>query len=336
MTLKSTDTHKLSDQQMLSTAREAMTAESDAIKAASAALGPSFVGAAKAVLDIQGKVVVTGLGKSGHIARKIAATLASTGTPSFFLHPSEALHGDLGMISSGDALLAIAFGGETSEVVEVARFAKRVGCVVTSITGKVDSSLAKLSNFVLDGSVSREVCPLNLAPTASTAVALSLGDALAVLLMAMRGFSKVDFAGFHPGGSLGRKLSTVSELMRDLGDGLPFVPASAGFHDVLAAVTKKNFGIVPVVDEAGRLSGAISDGDIRRALLKEGAAALQKTAKDIMTVGPRTVFGDELALEAFRTMEKHQITSLFVLSRDASNKLLGLVRMHDLLTSKIV
>lgn len=325
----------LSPQEILAAARKAMLAESDAIKASANQVGTELVQAVNEIAVLKGKVVVTGLGKSGHIARKIAATLASTGTPAFFLHPTEALHGDLGMISSGDALLAIAFGGETTEVVEVAKHAKRLGRFVVVISGKKDSSLARLSDVFLDGSVNREVCPLNLAPTASTAVALSLGDALAVCLMHVRGFSEVDFAHLHPGGSLGRKLSTVADHMRRIDDELPSVDSKTHFHGVLEAVTKRNFGIVPVL-ENGALIGAISDGDIRRALLRGGAEALKLVAEDLMTRKPRTTSPEALALEAFKEMESHQITSLFVEAESSPKQLLGIIRMHDLLAAKIV
>lgn len=336
MTGENSDNKAMSDSKLLAVAREAMHAESEAIKMTASKLGPELSMVVRAFAALSGKVVVTGLGKSGHIARKIAATLASTGTPSFYLHPSEALHGDLGMISAGDALLAIAFGGETTEVVDVAKHAKRLGRLVVCITGKTDSSLSKLSDFILDGSIGREVCPLNLAPTASTAVALALGDALAVTLMHVRGFSEVDFAALHPGGSLGRKLSLVSDHMRPLTVGLATVTTTTHFHQVLEAVTKQNLGIVPVLDRDQSLIGAISDGDIRRALLKSGASALQLTAEDIMTKNPRTISGLGLALEAFQTMERHQITSLFVQSKDDPSKLAGIIRMHDLLAAKIV
>ena len=326
----------MSEQDITSFAQTSMGAESDAISSAAKKINASFAAATKALGAIRGKVVVTGLGKSGHVGRKIASTLASTGTPAFFLHPSEALHGDLGMVSKDDAVIAIAFGGETIEVLEVAKHARRVGCSVVSITGKVESSLAKLAHFVLDGSVSREVCPLNLAPTASTAVALALGDALAMCLMKQRGFTSEEFAALHPGGSIGRRLSTVADHMRPLGPELPSVSGSQDFHQVLEAVTRKNFGIVPVVDEKQRLLGAISDGDIRRSLLHKGAAALTMTAKEMMTLNPRTVGADLIALEAFQIMEKHQITSLFVVRDDQTKVLSGIIRMHDLLAAKIV
>lgn len=326
----------MSEPDITAFAQVSMAAESDAIASAAKKINTSFASATKALGAIRGKVVVTGLGKSGHVGRKIASTLASTGTPAFFLHPSEALHGDLGMVSKDDAVIAIAFGGETTEVIEVAKHARRVGCSVVGITGKVESSLAKLAHFVLDGSVSREVCPLNLAPTASTAVALALGDALAMCLMKQRGFTTEDFAALHPGGSLGRKLSTVADHMRPAGSELPTVSEFQNFHEVLEAVTRKNFGIVPVTGSDDRLLGAISDGDIRRALLQKGAGTLTLAAKELMTPNPRTVGPELIALEAFQIMEKYQITSLFVVRDDQTKVLVGIIRMHDLLAAKIV
>ena len=321
--------------EFVSEGQRTLEMEASALLHASSRLGDSFSQAAAAILQATGKVVVTGLGKSGHVARKVSATFASTGTPSFFLHPAEALHGDLGMIQQSDVLLAIAFGGETEEVISVAKHSKRLGVPVVSITGRPESSLGKISDFVLDGSVEREVCPHNLAPTTSTTVAIGLGDALAMALMTARGFSQTDFAGLHPSGALGRRLATVEELMKS-GDDLPSTRLSASFHEVLEAVTRKNYGIVPVLDDSGRLVGAISDGDIRRALLSKGASALSLAAEAFMTKSPRAISSKALAVEAFKRMEDAQITSLFVASDSTPPELIGIVRMHDLLAAKIV
>jgi arabinose-5-phosphate isomerase len=317
-------------------AKEAMAVESAAVAAAASKLADNFNNACETMLNCDGKIVVTGLGKSGHIARKIAATLASTGTPALFLHPAEALHGDLGVLQKNDVLIAIAFGGETEEVLTVVRSAKRLEISVIGITGKLDSTLAKLSDHLLDGSVEREVCPHNLAPTASTSVALSLGDALAISLMKARGFLETDFARLHPSGALGRRLATVNDLMKKAGADLPTITKKATFHEVLEAVTKKNYGIVPVVEEGGKIIGAISDGDIRRTLLKNGADALNLTALQFMTKSPKLITSSKLAIEAFRHMENAQITSLFVETSESSGVLSGLIRMHDLLAAKIV
>lgn len=322
--------------EFLSSAKETLELEAKSLLAASSRLGNTFSQAAMEMLRAEGKVVVTGLGKSGHVGRKISATMASTGTPSVFLHPAEALHGDLGVIQKKDVLLAIAFGGETEEVLAVARHAKRLGVCVIAITGKSDSSLAALADHTIDGSVEREVCPHNLAPTASTAVAMALGDAFAMALMNARGFSQTDFAKLHPSGALGRRLLTVADLMKPAGEQLPFVHPNTEFHAVLEAVTKKNFGIVPVLSPGGEIMGAISDGDIRRALLTQGSKALSLKAESIMTPSPRRISDRALAIDAFRRMEDAQITSLFVTLESSPNRLAGLVRMHDLLAAKIV
>ncbi len=311
--------------------RSTLEAESDALKWTAERLGDEFCKAVELLSTLKGKVVVCGLGKSGHVGRKIAATLASTGTSAFFLHPSEALHGDLGMIQAQDALLLIAFGGETRETLEVARFANRNRIPVLAITGRLPSSLAQIADIVLDGSVSREACPLNLAPTTSTTVAMALGDALAVALMRAKGFQEQDFAQFHPEGSLGRKLSQVQDHMRQ---DLPRLLPNDGFDLVLAQITAQNYGIVPVFDENSKLLGAITDGDLRRALLTRREAVFHLKASDLMTKNPKTIRQGQLALEAVRLMEESRITSLFVL--DDSQMVLGLIRMHDLLAAKII
>lgn len=314
-------------------ARETLALESAALAEASGRIGDAFVGAAKAVLGSSGKVVVTGLGKSGHVARKIAATLASTGTSSFFLHPSEAMHGDFGMLQPKDVLLAVAYGGETNEVNEVARFAHRISIPVIGITGSPDSTLAKLSHYVLDGRVAREADSLNLAPTCSSTLAMALGDALAVSLMRARGFSQGDFASLHPAGSLGRRLSLVRDHMQAQ-DKVGRVGENADFHAVLEAVTLHNFGITAVVDDTGRLDGAVSDGDLRRALLKGSAKALDHKAKDLMSRSPKTVSPTTLAIDALTFMNDHRISSLFVV--DGGSRPVGLVRLQDLLAAKIL
>lgn len=321
---------------VLESGRQALEQEALALQETATRLGENFTKSAQVILSASGKVVVTGLGKSGHVARKVSATLASTGTPSFFLHPAEALHGDLGMLQSHDVLLAIAFGGETDEVLSVVRHAKRLGVPVLAITGNLNSSLAQMADRVLDGTVAREICPHNLAPTTSTTVAMALGDALAIAIMNARGFSSTDFAKLHPSGALGRRLSTVQDLMKPAGEALPTVGPEATFHEVLEAVTRKNYGIVPVTDPLGTLIGAISDGDIRRALLSQGAAAITMTAKAMMTRTPRVIVANSLAIEAFKRMEEAQITSLFVVNGSEKDRLVGLVRMHDLLAAKIV
>ena len=327
------DAHSLCRDEVLTWGKEVLHKESTAIREAGSRLGLSFSAAVKMVLSCTGKVVVTALGKSGHVAAKIAATLSSTGTPATFLHASEALHGDFGMINHDDLLLAIAFGGETREVLAVCKFARRFGLKVIGITGKTDSSLADLADEVLDASISQEADTLGLAPTSSTSVSLSLGDALAVALMKARGFKEEHFAQLHPGGSLGKALVRVDELMHKR-NAISAVLSDADFHAVLEAVTSPNFGIVAVIDAEGRIEGSVTDGDLRRALLKYGGNALKMHAVELMNPSPKTVAVDLKAIEVIGVMEKHKITSLFVV--DQQDKLLGLVRLHDLLAAKIV
>ena len=323
---------------------QALVTELQAIEAASAKIGEHFADAVDALLQLTGKVVVTGLGKSGHVGRKVASTLASTGTSAFFLHPAEALHGDFGVLQSNDAIIAIAFGGETSEVIEVARYARRIGIPVIGLTGRRNSTLAQLAHYVLDGSVASEADPHNLAPTASSTLAMALGDALAVSLMRARGFAEQDFAALHPGGSLGRKLSLVKDHMQGSIDQVG-VALTTNFHDTLQAVTAQNFGIVAVLGSSGELIGAISDGDIRRVLLSRDSEALQLSAAEIMTADPKTIGSQELAIDALRIMNERRITQLFVVDgrkSEASNlsrqtsKLIGIVRLHDLLAANII
>ncbi len=319
------------DDSTLEWGRRTLLDESLALQEAAARLGPSFSEAVEQILRLEGKVVVSGLGKSGHVGRKIAATLASTGTSAFFLHPSEALHGDLGMVQDKDILLLIAFGGETRETLEVANFAKRHNIPVIAITGKPSSSLARLASICLDGSVSREACHLNLAPTSSTTVAMALGDALAVALMRARGFKEKDFASFHPDGSLGRQLSLVSDHMRR--DMLTLSPDDS-FGRVLEVITAHNYGIAAVYNPKRQLLGAITDGDLRRALLNKREEVFILRANDLMTVNPKTIDSSRLALDAVKVMEENRVTSLFVLNE--SQAIVGLIRMHDLLAAKIV
>ena len=315
--------------------QEALKIEAAAIIAGADRLGDDFVSAIEGILSCQGKLVVTGLGKSGHIARKVASTLSSTGTSSFFLHPTEALHGDFGMLQPKDWLLAIAYGGETAEVLEVCRFARRIGVSIVAITGKKDSSLAALANYVIDVSCEREADSLNLAPTSSSTLSMAAGDAIAVTLMRARGFSEHDFAALHPGGSLGRRLSLVKDHMKSK-ESLPLVTENVDFHKVLEIVTARNFGIAGVVNLSGELIGAVSDGDLRRALLKSGAAALSAHAGQLMSKAPKTVTNDTLAIDALTLMNEKQITQLFVVASKDTKTPTGIVRLHDLLAAKIL
>lgn len=311
--------------------RSVIQVESDALNNTADLLDENFAHAVSIMRDVSGKVVVTGLGKSGHVGRKISATFASTGTPSFFLHPAEALHGDLGMMGDGDCLLAIAFGGETSETVEVAKYARRIGSKVIVLTGKTSSSLANLADVVLDGSVKSEACPHNLAPTCSTTVAMVLGDAIAVSLMRSRGFEANEFANYHPGGSLGRKLSLVKDHARSMPTSLSL---DDEFKTVLDVVTTNNYGIAAVFGYKGELIGAISDGDLRRGMLSRREEVFSTKASDFVSGYPHVISYTALAVDAVVYMEKHSISSLFVVGK--TDEVLGLVRMYDLLAAKIV
>ncbi|NRA65783.1 MAG: KpsF/GutQ family sugar-phosphate isomerase [Pseudobacteriovorax sp.] len=311
--------------------QQALEEEAKSLLAASKNLGEEFSAAVDLILSVTGKVLVSGLGKSGHVGRKIAATLASTGTPSYFFHPAEALHGDLGTIGPSDALLLIAFGGETMETLEVARYARRLSLPIITITGKLDSSLAQLGTINLNGSVVSEVCPLNLAPTSSTTLAMALGDALAVALMKARGFKQEDFAKVHPSGSLGRRLSKVSDHMRT---GITSLSPEDPFDRVIEVITSENYGIAAVVDSEGALVGSITDGDLRRALSQRNHEIFEVQASYLMTSSPKTISPQTLAIEAVKMMEQYSVSSLFV--TDQSAKIIGLVRMYDLLAAKIV
>lgn len=318
---------------VLAWGRDVLLKESQALVTAAERLGESFFQAVQLMLACRGKVVLTGLGKSGHIGAKIASTLSSTGTPAIFLHPTEALHGDFGMLASGDLVLALAYGGETREVLAVCRFAQKAGLPVIGMSGFADSYLAKRSDVFLDVSVVAEADSLGLAPTTSSSLSLALGDALAVALMRARGFSREHFARLHPEGRLGRSLVRVQELMRPLSV-LSQVSAQDDFHRVLEAVTSPNFGIVPITDPSAKLLGCVSDGDLRRALLQHGGKALELQAKQLMHAQPKTVRPDVRVVDAIALMEEFKITSIFVCGPEA--ELLGLLRLHDLLSANLV
>jgi len=280
-----------------------------------------------------GKVVVSGMGKSGLIGQKIAATLASTGTPAFFLHPAEGTHGDLGMLARRDALIAISNSGETEEVLKLLPFVKRLNIPVVAMTGRVQSTLAKNSEVVLDVSVGEEACPMGLAPTASTTATLAMGDALAIALLQKRGFREEDFAQFHPGGTLGRRLLLkVRDLMHG-GEAIPRVTDQTSAREAILVMTTKKLGMTTVVDEAGRLLGVITDGDLRR-FLERGADLAKAKARDLASKNPKTIGPDELAAGAVRIMEECSITSLVVL--EESRQIVGVIHLHDLLKSGIV
>jgi arabinose-5-phosphate isomerase len=318
---------------MLALARQVLTTEAHAIEALAARLDPAFADAVARILDCRGRVIVTGMGKSGHIARKIAATLASTGTPSFFVHPSEASHGDLGMITPQDAVLALSNSGETDEVVALIPHLKREGSALIAMTGNADSTLARAADIHLDASVESEACPLGLAPTTSTTVALALGDALALTLLDARGFSAEDFARSHPGGTLGRRLLTrVSDIMRT-GDALPMVAQTATLQEALVVISGKGMGMTAVLDDDGRVAGIFTDGDLRRYLEKN--RELTVPMRQLIKVSPRTIRADQLAVDAVTLMETAPKISQLLVVDDAQH-LIGALHMHDLFRAKIL
>lgn len=316
-------------------ARTTLQIESDAIVALHARLATDdSVGRAVALLlQCKGRVVVSGIGKSGHIARKIAATLASTGTPALFVHPAEAAHGDLGMVTSDDAFIAISYSGESSELMAIMPVVKRMGGVLISMTGKPNSSLAQLADVHLDVSVEKEACPLNLAPTASTTVTLALGDALAVALLDLRGFKEEDFARSHPGGALGRRLLThVHDVMRS-GERVPQVPVQASLLQALEEMTKKGMGMTAVVDADNRPVGVFTDGDLRR-MFERVQDFTQVAIRDVMHAQPRSIAPERLAVDAVAVMEQFRINQMLVV--DADGKLVGALHIHDLTQAKVI
>jgi arabinose-5-phosphate isomerase len=317
----------------LDCARRVLRIEAQAIQDVLARLDGSFERAVDVLFACKGRVVVSGMGKSGLIGRKISATFSSTGTPSFFLHPAEALHGDLGMLARGDTLLAVSYGGETEEIVRLLEALKRLEISLVTLTGKTDSTLAQASDVVLDVSVKEEACSLNLAPTASTTVAMAVGDALAVALLERRGFQPDDFAALHPAGRLGNKLLRVEHLMH-AGDALPRVSPETMMPDVFHEMSKKGLGMTTVTEPDGRLAGILTDGDLRRLMEKHRGATLEMRAGDCMTSGAQTIGPHVLASEALNLMEKRKITSIVVV--DEVKAVLGVVHLHDLWTLELM
>jgi arabinose-5-phosphate isomerase len=316
----------------LDTARRVLRIEAAALNDLLLRLDASFERAVELLLACKGRVVVIGMGKSGLIGRKIAATFSSTGTPSVFLHPAEAVHGDLGMLMRDDLVLAVSYGGETEEIVALLETIKRLGLRMIALTGHPRSTIGSASDIALDVSVKEEACSLNLAPTASTTAAMALGDALAVALLERRGFSHGDFAALHPGGRLGKKLLRVENLMHS-GDAMPCVPVAAKMPDVIYEISKKGLGMTTAVDSEGRLAGILTDGDLRRLMQQRGAATMDLVVGDCMNRTPQTLPPGELAGSALRLMEQRKITSLVVI--DAERKPLGVVHLHDLWTLEL-
>jgi len=307
-------------------AKRVLEVESAAILGLIEHLDHTFVDVVEMINACGGRVITMGLGKSGIICKKISATLASTGTPSFFLHPAEAIHGDLGMVVSGDVVLAVSNSGETEELVRLLPSIKRIGAEIVAITGNPTSTMARGADFHLSAAISKEACPLGLAPTASTTATLALGDALAMALLMRKGFREEDFAFLHPGGKLGKRFLRVRDLMH-AGDAAPIVKTSASMHDVIYEMSNKGFGITAVVDDDGVLLGAISDGDLRR-LLQKDEGILKKTAAESMKRGGVTIDANELASAALQMMEERKITSLFIV--DSSKRVEGIIHLHDL------
>ncbi len=317
----------------LSVARQVLDIEARAIRYLMTRLDASFSAAVALVMACRGRVVVSGMGKSGHIARKIASTLASTGTPAFFVHPAEASHGDLGMITRDDVFIGLSYSGESSELLAIVPVLKRQGAKLIAMTGSATSSLASQSDVHLDAGVEMEACPLNLAPTASTTAALALGDALAVALMRARGFTRDEFAMSHPGGALGRRLLTlVSDVMRT-GQAVPSVKESVSIMDAMLESSRGAMGMTAIVDSTGGVKAIFTDGDLRRALEK-GVDVRVTPVSRAMTVGPRTITADRLAAEAVEVMERGKVNQLLVV--DSTGVLVGALNMHDLFRAKVV
>jgi arabinose-5-phosphate isomerase len=319
--------------QAVALARKTFEIEAAAVLTMAARVGPEFAAAVEIVLQCTGRVVVMGMGKSGHIGRKIAATLASTGTPAMFVHPGEASHGDLGMITAADVVLAISNSGESEELTVILPTLRRLQVRVIALTGGAQSALARHADVVLDSSVAQEACPLNLAPTASTTAQLAMGDALAVALLDARGFKPEDFARSHPGGSLGRKLLThVADVMRS-GDAVPSVRPEASLSELMREMSAKGLGASAVVDAQQRVLGIFTDGDLRR-LIEKGADLRAMSAADVMHANPRHLVSSALAVEAVALMEQHQITSVLVV--DESGRLCGAINTNDLMRAKVI
>ena len=307
-------------------ARRVIEIEAAAVRALADGLDEGFDRAVAAMKSTAGRVVVTGIGKSGIVGQKIAATLASTGTAAFYLHPSEAIHGDLGMILGGDVVLALSHSGETEEVLALIPHVKRRGATLVAMTGRKDSTLGKGADVVVSITIREEACPLNLAPTASTTAQLVMGDALAMALSVEKGFQPEDFAALHPGGKLGKRFLRVSDLMH-AGADVPLVASTASMKDVVYEMSRKRFGITGVTD-GGKLVGAVSDGDLRRLLEKDGPKIMNDTAADAMGRSPKTIAKEAWATEALRIMEERKITSLFVVAPDGRPE--GILHLHDL------
>ena len=319
--------------ELVQRASRVLSIEAEAIQGLRERLDENFSRAIEILLHAPGKVIVTGVGKSGLIGRKIAATFASTGTPAFFLHPVEGMHGDIGMVRKGDVVIALSNSGETEEIVRILPLFKRLGLSLIALTGNPDSTVSRHADVTLDAAVREEACPLGLAPTASTAAALALGDALAIVLYEEKGFSVEDFALLHPGGVLGHRLQKVGDVMHR-GEEIPLVPQETPLKDALFMISSKRLGVTGVVNGSGILVGVITDGDVRRAMAR-GVDLFTTKAGEIMTPDPKRLASSDLAASALRKMEQFSITSLFVFDDHSPEKLVGIVHIHDLLKAGI-
>lgn len=321
--------------EIIATAQHVLRVEAEAVLALLDRIDARFVEAVEMILACKGRVVITGMGKSGLICQKVAATMASTGTPALFLHPAEGIHGDLGMLMKGDVVVAVSNSGETEEITRILPVIKRMGLPLIAMTGKPNSTLARAGDVLLDISVKEEACPLGLAPTASTTATVAMGDALAVALLIRRGFKEEDFALFHPGGALGKRLLLRVEDLMHAGDAIPLVAQDVPLKEALFEITSKKLGITGVLDGQGGLVGVFTDGDLRRSIEK-GLDALNRPIGEVMAVKPKRILRDNLAAKAMQKMEQYSITSLFVFEAEESREPVGIIHLHDLLKAGVV
>ncbi len=327
------NTHAFDAAAALQLGQEVLTQEADALTHLASTLGNEFTDAVSRILSCKGRLIVSGVGKSGHVGRKLAATFASTGTPAYFVHAAEAAHGDLGMITANDVVLAISYSGETNELLTIVPTLKREGATLIAITGNSNSSLARHADVHLNCHVKREACPLNLAPTSSTTATLALGDALAVATLSAKGFTKEDFARSHPGGALGRRLLIhVQDIMRQ-GNDIPAVREGVSVLEAVREITKKHIGMTAVVDENNRVTGIFTEGDLRRLIERLGDIR-PCIMKDVMTRNPKTIGAQELAASAVKLLDTYHCNQLLVVDED--NKLIGALHLHDLMTAKVL
>jgi arabinose-5-phosphate isomerase len=321
--------------EILDAARKVIQIEAEAVATMAARLDENFANAVEMILACSGRVIVTGMGKSGLICQKMSATMASTGTPTIFLHPAEGVHGDLGMLMKGDVVIAVSNSGETEEITRILPTIKRMGLPLIAMTGNPVSTLARAGDVFLDISIKEEACPLQLAPTASTTVTLAMGDALAVALLLQRGFREEDFALYHPGGALGKRLLLRVEDLMHVGEDVPTVNAKTPLKDALYVISSKKLGITGVVDDQGDLVGVFTDGDLRRKI-EQGIEVLNRPIGELMGGKPKRILRTNLAAKSLQRMEEHQITSLFVFDSEEDQKPIGIIHLHDLLKAGVI